>query len=203
MLQPIRLAVTLFSGFLQKNHSEASGLLVIDNQVRQLCNGRPEVRVSLNPWDSDESDIAEALWRLRPADAVQEHIVIGYSYGGDRAVKCCRELVKRGDVHVVTLVLIDPVVRWDWLPGVAASFGVGSHHVPDAVGEVIHFAQSSPRWKWAHGRDLFSPAGHPVVHRGKKVPPKVCGTSHTYIDNLQTVRVACLEVVERSLKRIP
>lgn len=196
-LQPVRIAVTLFSGFLQRNHSEASGLLVVDNYIRQVCNGRADVRVTLCPWNANESDVAESLWRLRPRDELQLHLVIGYSYGGDRAVKFCREIQERGDSDIRGLVLIDPVVRWDWIPGVAAMGGLGVHEVPDQVSSVTVFAQRNRRWSWRTGRWLFEPRAHPVWHRGRTLPPVVLGVSHSYIDNAQAVRDVCVEAAKR------
>lgn len=199
---PVDLAVTLFSGYLQNGYSQTSGLIAVDNHARQVCSGRPNVRVSLHPWNVNESDVAETLWRLRPHGRPQCHVVIGYSYGGDRAVKFCRELSERGDVSVVSLILIDPVVRWDRLPGVAAFIGLGKHHVPAFVESVTVFAQQSPRFKWEHGRDFFEPRAHPVVHGGATVETHYLPATHNYIDNAQAVLDACVSSVSDALARV-
>ena len=187
MNSPIRYAITLFSGFLQELGSAGSGLVGLQRDIELLTTHRRDVRVGLYPWKADASDIAESLWRYRPLEngnnPEQEHIVIGYSYGGDRAVKFTRELETRGGCTVRCLLLCDAVRRWDYLPGVAAGCGIGQLTLPQIVEKCVYYVQRNPRWGLR--KDPFQPAGHKVVAGAATnlVGPVVKKSSHSYIDN--------------------
>lgn len=184
---PIRLAVTLFSGFLQKLGSPGSGMVRLEHEAYLKCCGRPDVRVRLFPWSVDESDVAESLWRCRPDDAPQIHLIAGYSYGGDRAVKFVRQLALRGDVDVRSLWLCDGVRRFDWLPGVAGGLGLGYLEVPAIVKQCTYYVQRNPRISLGREGGIFQPAGHPVVKASKAKTdlrgPIVKTVGHSYMDD--------------------
>ena len=200
---PIRLAITLFSGFLQKLGSPGSGMVRLEHEAYQKCCGRPDVRVRLFPWSVDASDVAESLWRCRPDDAPQVHLVAGYSYGGDRAVKFVRQLALRGDVDVRGLWLCDGVRRLDWLWGVAAATGLGYLEVPALVGHCTYFVQRNPRWAIGREGGLFQPAGHPVVIAKNAETtlrgPIVKTVGHSYMDDDSQFRREFLSDLDRLL----
>lgn len=187
----IRYVVTLFSGLLQNLGSPGSGFVGLEHEIYNQCVGRSDFRVRLYPWNTNESDVAEALWRYRPKsngdDPKQIHIVVGYSYGGDRAVKFIRQLQLRGGCKVNHLILCDGVRRWDKLPGVAAVTGLGYLEVPIIVQKCTYFVQQNPRWKIGREGGVFQPAGHSViVAKGGQTEmdgPHIKKSGHSYIDN--------------------
>lgn len=163
----------------------------LEHLAHNLCCSHPEIRVRLYPWDVDAGDVAESLWRYRPDSTErierQEHIVVGYSYGGDRALKFVRELQFRGGCNVQHLWLCDPVRRWDWLPGVAGGLGVGRLRIPGIVERCHWFAQRNPRWSFLRSQgSIFQPASHKVVVNPKCTKlygPFFKQAGHSYIDN--------------------
>lgn len=208
--KPIKYAVTLFSGFMQKLGSPGSGLVGLEHEIYNLCvaTGRTDIRVRLYPWDTDASDVAEALWRYRPQEngkkPKQIHIVVGYSYGGDRAVKFVRQLQLRGNCSVAHLVLCDAVRRWDRLPGLAGATGLGYLQIPPVVEKCTFFRQYNPRWSFFREGGIFQPAGHPVVISPKAKTemdgPHKKKAGHSYIDNDVEFRSVVLESVKRILR---
>jgi hypothetical protein len=196
-VKPIRYPITIFSGFLQTLGSAGSGMVGLQREIELLTNRRDDIRVSLFPWNTDASDIAESLWRYRPDYEKQQHIVIGYSYGGDRAMKFCYELAMRGGCRVKCLLLVDAVRRSDLLPGVAAWFGLGAIHVSTIVEKCIYYKQQHPRL--AIRRGIFQPAGHAVIADDPEVTemigPIVKRSVHSYIDNDGEFRLTCLNEV--------
>lgn len=203
--EPIRYGITIFSGFLQSLGSPGSGFVGIEHEAYILACGRPDVRVRLFPWNTDENDVAESLWRYRPREngksPVQVHIVLGYSYGGDRAIKFCKALEKRGDCSVKELWLCDAVRRWDYLPGVAAAFGLGSIRIPKIVEKCTYYVQRNPRWSFRSG--FFQPAGHHVLALDQKTTllgPRVREESHSYIDNDNTFRLEVIQSIRNFLR---
>lgn len=208
MDQPIRYAVTIFSGFLQKLGSPGSGMVGIEHAAYVKACNRPDVRVRLYPWSTNVDDVAESLWRYRPRkngnDPKQVHIVVGYSYGGDRAVKFCNALKKRGGCVVRALWLCDAVRRWDYLPGVAAATGLGDLVVPEIVQNCTYFTQEHLRWYIGRGfRQIFQPAGHRVVP-DDALSTRMDGpvkklVTHQYIDNDNNFRVGVLNSVDNLL----
>lgn len=203
--QPIEYAVSIFSGFLQSLGSPGSGMVGIEHEAYIRACHRPDVRVRLFPWDTDADDVAESLWRYRPRqngiDPRQIHVVVGYSYGGDRAVKFCNALKRRGGCTVRELWLCDGVRRWDCLPGIAGGLGLGKLVVPDIVQECSYFVQQNPRW--AFRREPFQPAGHAVVaadvDKTSIRGPFVKKSTHSYIDNDNEFRAGVLGAVDRLL----
>lgn len=205
MKDPIRYAATMFSGFLQTLGSPGSGMVGIEHESYVKSCGRTDFRVRLFPWDTDEDDVAESLWRYRPqsngTNPKQNHVVVGYSYGGDRAVKFCRALKERGGCCVKELWLCDAVRRWDYLPGIAGATGWGRLVVPDNVETVHYFVQRNPRWGFR--KQIFQPAGHAVVAENSDkttiVGPYVKRMIHSYIDNDLEFRKGVLDAIDRLL----
>lgn len=202
MTTPINTAITIFSGFLQKLGSPGSGMVGIRRSIEEVTCGKCDVRVGLYPWNTDASDVAESLWRDRPQDGtLQSHVVVGYSYGGDRAVKFVRELEKRGDCAVKCLLLCDAVKRFDLVPGVAAWSGMGSLVVPAVTERCIFYVQKHLRWWWRMPPNTFQPAGHNVVPENKSATvmdgPHVRKSTHSYIDNDSGFRLKVLAEVGR------
>lgn len=203
---PVRYAITVFSGFLQKLGSSGSGMVGIEYEAHQLAANRADVRVNLYPWDIDHDDVAESLWRHRPQvngkNPKQIHFVVGYSYGGDRALKFIRSLQTRGGCEVRELWLCDAVRRWDFLPGVAAAFGVGVIEVPPIVQRCTYYLQKRPRWDFR--KELFQPAGHKVVAKDASKTdlsgPVVRKSAHSYIDNDTEFRANVLEGIKHMLE---
>lgn len=206
---PVRGAVTIFSGFLQKLGSPGSGMVHLEHLCHVKCHGRPDVRVRLFPWHCDVDDVAEALWRYRPdsngTNPRQLHVVVGYSYGGDRAVKFIRELQQRGGCDVLELWLCDAVRRWDYMPGIAGAFGLGKIRVPEIVQRCHYFVQRHARLAPCRSGGFYQPAGHVVttdsqitVVKGPVVKP----STHAYIDNNLQFRNNVLEAVDRLLERL-
>jgi len=161
----------------------------IEHDAFILACCRSDVRVRLFPWNTNVDDVAESLWRYRPMEngmnPKQVHLVVGYSYGGDRAVKFCKALQERGGCTVRELWLCDAVRRFDsfhFFP--AAAFGIGSIHVPEIVEKCTYFTQQNPRWGFR--KSVFQPAGHRVVVNNQNtqlVGPVVKKETHSYIDN--------------------
>lgn len=205
-LPPITVAVTLFSGFLQRLGT-AGGLVEIEHAVHQVCRGRADVRVRLHPWNTNVSDAAEAVWRFRPGDRRQVHLVAGYSYGGQAAVNFCRELWERGGATVSELWLCDAVRRWRWAPGLAAGLGLGKLVVPPSVDRVVWFRQQNPRWLLGRGATrVFEPAGHDVEAESPLAtivePPIVRGVRHVYMDDDNDFRAGFMGTVARFVNTI-
>lgn len=204
-MTPIRYAITIFSGFLQRLGSPGSGFVGLQRDIELLTTHRNDVRVGLYPWKANASDVAESLWRYRPRenghDPKQIHVVVGYSYGGDRAVKFVRELESRGGTTVRHLLLCDGVRRFDCVPGLAAATGIGALIVPSIVEECIYYVQKNRRW--GIRREPFQPAGHRVVAESKGtklVGPVVKKASHSYIDNDSHFRLTVLGAVDKLLR---
>lgn len=200
MKHPIEYCITLFSGFLQNQGSPGSGFVRLEHEGYEICNGLSNMRVRLYPWDTNEQDIAESLWRYRPnLGQLQTHIVIGYSYGGDRAVKFCNALAERGEVTVRHLGLCDAVRRFDALPGVAAGFGIGKLVIPNVVENVFWYKQKNPRWSLKRlPKSPFEPAGHKVVGQFYTTQighPVISTAHHSYIDNDSRFRQTFLSKV--------
>ena len=195
--KPIKLAISLFSGFLQNSGSAGSGLVDIENEIHHLICGHSEIKVRLYPWKVNVSDVAESIWRLR--NSHQKHIVIGYSYGGQTAVNFIRELETRGDgVRVSHLFLCDAVRRWRCLPGVAAATGMGVIKIPEIVDSRTWFIQTHPRWSFYRGLPRFTPAGHKL--RGGHIPASIeLDAGHSYIDNHTTFKSAVLDRIKQEL----
>lgn len=208
MDNPVRYAVTIFSGFLQQLGSPGSGMVGIEHDAYQKACHRPDVRVRLFPWDTDADDVAESLWRYRPrqngVDPKQVHVVVGYSYGGDRAIKFCNALKERGGCVVRELWLCDAVRRWDNAWGVAGLTGLGSLVVPNNVNRCTYFVQRNPRWKLGRGfSGIYQPAGHSVIAADDGATtldgPIVKHVTHQYIDNDNEFRAGVLSAVDRLL----
>lgn len=200
---PVQLAVTIFSGFLQKLGSPGSGMVYLENEAYVRCCGRPDVRVRLFPWNINEKDVAESLWRNRPMDKDQIHLVAGYSYGGDRAVKFIRQLALRGGCTVKELWLCDAVRRFDGLPGVAGGLGLGWLEIPSIVESCTYYWQRNPRWKIGREGGLYQPAGHTVIKsHGAKTQlhgPYERTSGHSYIDDDYGFRMGFLSALDRQL----
>jgi len=202
---PIRYAVTIFSGYLQSLGSPGSGMIGIEHEAFNRATHRSDVRVYLFPWNIDENDVAESLWRYRPRedgeDSKQIHIAVGYSYGGDRAVKFCNALKDRGGCEVRELWLCDAVRRFDCLPGVAAVTGMGRLVVPNIVTECNYFVQRNPRWGFR--KEPFQPRGHKVVAADPNQTvingPYVKTPTHSYMDNDNEFRAGVLSAVDHLL----
>jgi len=203
--EPIRYAVTIFSGYLQSLGSPGSGMVGIEHDAFVRACNRPDVRVRLFPWNIDANDVAESLWRYRPQDngvnPKQEHIVVGYSYGGDRAVKFAKALKDRGDCTINEMWLCDAVRRFDCAPGVAGATGLGRLVVPDNVKQCNYFVQRNPRW--AFRNDPFQPRGHKVVAADPNKTiingPILKTSTHSYMDNSNEFRRGVLSAVDRLL----
>ena len=203
---PIDLAITIFSGFTQESGDVANiGMVGLEDEVEALCRDMPTVRVRRYLWNANVEDIVENLWQHR-RNGSQKHLIVGYSYGGDRAIKMCWALNRRNDVEVIELALCDGVRRWKWLPGVAASTGLGKLVVPPVVKLVWWYWQHNPRWSLRRGLDLFNPAGHSVVAADPKrtsiLHPVVVSETHSYIDNSRSFRETFLESVKSVLEKM-
>lgn len=202
----IDLAVTIYAGCLQTLGSSTAGVIRLRRRIELELKGRVNTRVGLYTWNTNESDVAESLWRDRPENKRQLHVVIGYSYGGDRAVKFCKELENRTQCCVTELHLCDAVRRWDYLPGIAASVGVGKLWIPPIVNTCVHYIQEHSRWAlnrgWKPG-DIFQPAGHTVkaVNKDKTnlIGPILRSAVHGYIDNDADFHQNAIDAVRRAL----
>jgi hypothetical protein len=216
---PIRYAVTVFTGFLQHQGSPGAGMVQIRRDAELLTESRlgRDVRVSLHNWKACENQIAESIWRDRPVNeyrkveglgdirmlpSKQQHIVIGYSYGGDRAVKFCRELGRRGGCVVQELLLCDAVRHWDYLPGVAAATGAGNLYIPSVVKHCLYYTQRNRRWL---GEGFFQPAGHNIIAEDPDETdmegPVVKERTHSYMDNDQAFRMTVMEKTDRMMRQ--
>lgn len=196
----IDVAVTIFSGFLQKRATQTSGFVSLASRCERLLCGTCNARVRFNPWRVDVSDVAEALWNERRPGVKQLHLVAGYSYGGQTALDYCRQLQLRGSCEVAELWLCDPVRRWKALPGVAAGLGLGVLTIPRVVTRVVPFRQRNPRWKLGRPGGVFQPRGHELAAESlhTTIEPWIeTPAGHCYIDNDTDFRDGFLSLVRR------
>jgi hypothetical protein len=202
--QPIDLAITLFSGFLQNLGSAGSGLVDLEHKIHQLVYPHSTVKLRLFPWNAKTDDVAESLWRYRRFGQKQQHIIVGYSYGGQAADNFVRSLERRNETEVHSLVLCDPVRRFKYLPGVAGFFGWGRFkyrtdkiHIDD----VKVFVQQNRRFQRRVG-PFYQPAGHPVLLDNEKLDCVICKAEHSYIDNHAAFHQYVIQRVTSALQEI-
>jgi pimeloyl-ACP methyl ester carboxylesterase len=103
--QPLRNFIWMFSGFRQ-DYRNPCGLELVWRDLRTLSGERTAVQFSA--WDLDPEGVAAFIDRngiFKP-----NVLLIGYSWGGDKAVDVARELWKRG-IDGVELILCDAVFR--------------------------------------------------------------------------------------------
>ena len=98
--------VVLFSGFTQSEKTY-NGIADLSTHMRELADCR-KVWIHTPPfvWDKDEKVTGAYLASI----GAREVMVIGYSWGGNKAVRLAEELRDRG-IKVPYLILCDPVKR--------------------------------------------------------------------------------------------
>ena len=161
----MKAAIVIFSGFTERSSTAGNGCArLYDTAADEFA--RRGVRVIYHPWTADTRDLAWHLWDRRHPTQRLRIAIAGYSYGANAAIRLTNHLTRCGLAEIDLLGLIDPVVRWDFLPGLAAALGLGQFAVPCEVRQLVVAAQSNPRWsirRAMQGGPLFDPAGHPVA----------------------------------------
>ena len=161
----MKVFVFLFTGFHQGT-AQPTGLEYLYAKLDHLR--RPGVSIEYKPWWTDVEALASFVNRQIVGRTGASHyriVVVGYSYGGDRAVRLCRALRAIG-IQVQNLYLIDAVWRPRYplpftkhLPSLLSIFSFPKIVVPDNVKHVRAWRQKYPVFaEWP-----ANPRGHQIV----------------------------------------
>jgi pimeloyl-ACP methyl ester carboxylesterase len=187
----IKKWVWLFSGFTETRR-ECCGT---ERLFFELRRREPiDTLIEFDEWDADPEGIAHFV--DRNAAIAPRIVVVGYSWGGDKAVELCAALGER-HLPVRHLVLCDAVWRSGWQPAWMARRGIPLNplsltrlpklKIPASVREVTWLRQTTDRRIRGHDVSAIDPQ-RTLVH-----PPVVLdGRSHGQMDESEEFVRACL-----------
>ncbi|KKN11269.1 hypothetical protein LCGC14_1028260 [marine sediment metagenome] len=172
--QPIKNWIICICGFLQ-SEGTPNGVVGLWSWLHSE-HSVPDTRVELRAWNDRWSELAELIWRMRPADNHVSVKIVGYSFGGYSATLLAKELGKRG-IEVRAMVLSDPVYRhWHRLGWWRAMWPWSEIKIPSNVREVWWFRQ---RQNLPRGHELVAEKPrNTTIHE-----PRVLKRDHAWMDD--------------------
>lgn len=193
----------VISGFLQ-NEGDPTGMVMIWRKLRALASEHS--CVELRSWNDNFANLAELIYRFKPAQGHPTINVYAYSWGGMSAMHFAEELAKRDNMGIENMVLSDPVYRHRyWLGQWRAMMPWSEIVVPQNVKAVWWYKQTNPRFDFRTGSIIpkIQPQGHKLICLSpstrvngdrKSCRPILLTNDHNHMDDAQKFRLKCLEV---------
>jgi len=181
--------VVLLSGFTQ-DEGRFNGITDLALKLREMADTSTWVHTPPYVWHHRKSTISSFLQQA----GAREVFIIGYSWGGNKAIKLAEELNDRG-IKVPFMILVDPVRR----PAGPAALGKFSFirellafRIPENVGKCHVFLQNT---NW--------PSGFPVhgSFLSEVETTKVEHVTHELMDNLPEFHILALKFLKLFEKR--